>query len=223
MKAADAHSAQVKPITGRSTPAVSTARRATMVASSSECWMASSGQLAAQMPQPRQASASTTATGASGRTLPGQAAAATRSASLRAPNGQAGRQAPQPTQRAGVDGRRRDVLAPARGEELVDPGSGGGGIGHALRDGLGTGGGAADEHPLRPRLGGPVLGVELGDEPGIVEGRAEQVSERGRLGGGDQAGGEHHQVRPQPAQLRGGEVLDVDHRAAVAVELDHRR
>ena len=54
--------------------------------------MASSGQLAAQMPQPRQASASISATGASARTAAGRGAAAGRSTSPTAPNGH-GRQA----------------------------------------------------------------------------------------------------------------------------------
>jgi hypothetical protein len=104
----------------------------------------------------------------------------------------------------------------------VHPGGGGGGIGDALGDGLGAGRGAADEHAVGARLGGPVLGVELGYEPVAVERRADQAGDLRRLLGGHEPGREHDQVGAQAAQLRGSDVLQLDHRPAIAVHL-HRR
>ena len=88
---------------------------------------------------------------------------------------------------------------------------------------LGPGGGAADEDALGRRLGGAVLAVEDLDEAVLVEFHAEGLRHRARLVRRDESRREHDEVGAQHGLARRGDVLDLDHRPAIGVELDLRR
>jgi len=210
-------------MTGFSTPSVITLTRPNR-ASSLRLWaMAISGQLAAQMPQAWQASASTTASLPSSLT---SWAAAASSGPLDQTDG---------AERASGDAhvaadallrlhyRGGRAAAALGGEEVVDLAGHRRGLGVAFDECLGPGGGAADEDALAGGLGGAILAVEDLDEAVLVQIDVEQP---GRCARRRWAGTMRRRARPSRAAARPCDRRArprPDHGLALAVELHFGR
>ena len=109
---------------------------------------------------------------------------------------------------------------PAEREEVVHLAGHRRRLGAHFDERLGPGGGAADEDALAARLGGAVLAVEDLDEAVLVELDAEDLGEIAGLLRRDESRREDDEVGAQDRLAGRGDVLDLDDRPAVAVELD---